>query len=92
MGEITAPWVKVLAENGYTGWAFSGYLETKNPETQNSDLINANPTNLETENVETANPENTKSGFPVLPFAIIGGVILVSSIAAIAVLAKRKKG
>ncbi len=24
---ITAPWVKVLSESGYTGWCFSGYLE-----------------------------------------------------------------
>ncbi len=23
---ITAPWVKVLSETGYTGWCFSGYL------------------------------------------------------------------
>ena len=132
IGGITAPWVKVLAENGFTGWAFSGYLETQNQEstnkepenvdsenlelenveTRNLDSINANPTNLERENVETQNPEaadqdlangnppnpepeNKKSGFPVLPFAVTGGVILVSGIAAIvvfAVLAKRRKG
>ena len=27
IGGITAPWVKVLSENGFTGWAFSGYIE-----------------------------------------------------------------
>ncbi len=26
---ITAPWVKVLSESGYTGWCFSGYLKAK---------------------------------------------------------------
>ena len=113
IGGITAPWVKVLAENGFTGWAFSGYLETLNLETQNQESTNKEPENVETQN-ETGeasllgdsaapnrhplnqgqNPEtvNQKSGFPVLPFAITGGVILVAGIAAIAVFAKRKKG
>jgi len=119
IGGITAPWVKVLSENGFTGWAFSGYLETlapeqENTETQNPDLTNPEQQNLETqnqeltnkepENVEAQNPdsisanptnperENPKSGFPVLPFAITGGAILVAGIVTIAVFAKRKKG
>ena len=97
IGGISAPWVKVLSENGFTGWTFSGYLETPNPETQNQESVNANPPNPELENVdtaslETANLENPKSGFPVLPFAIIGGIILVLGIAVAVVLAMRRKG
>ena len=122
IGGITAPWVKVQSENGFTGWAFSGYLEPLNPEqenteTQNPDLTNPEQQNLETQNPDSANPEpenvetqnldstnanptnpeaanseNTKSSFPVLTFAITGGVILVAGIVTIAVLAKRIKG
>jgi hypothetical protein len=103
IGGITAPWVKVLSENGFTGWAFSGYLEmlnqkqeseeTQNPEAADPDLANGNPPNPEQENVETQNPETPKqeSGFPVLPFVIAGSAILVSGIVAIAILAKRKR-
>jgi hypothetical protein len=114
IGGITAPWVKMLAENGFTGWAFSGYLETLAPEQENPDSVNVNTTNLERENVKTENPEtananppnpelenvetqnldseNPKSSFPVLTFAIIGGIILVSGVAVVAVLAKPRKG
>ena len=115
IGEITAPWVKVLSENGFTSWAFSGYLESLvpkvpvaekpvaenqdsiNQETQNLDSTNANPPNPEPENVAAQNPEaenseSPKSGSPVLPFAITGGVILVSGIVTTVVLAKRRKG
>ena len=95
---ITAPWVKVLSENGFTGWAFSGYLETLNPETANLKLENLDSENQERENVETQNldsenlnPENQKSSFPVLPLAIAGSVILVAGIVTTVVLAKRKK-
>ena len=28
IGELTAPWVRVLADNGLSGWVFSGFLET----------------------------------------------------------------
>ena len=90
IGEITAPWVKVLSENGFTGWAFSGYLETLNPDLTNRDF--AKQENVETQNQEAANPENPKSSFPVLQFAVTGGAVLVSGIAAIAVFAKRRKG
>ena len=103
IGGISAPWVKVLAENGFTGWAFSGYLETQSPETQNQestnqepenveaqnlDSENLKPENVETQNLDSANLENPKSGFPVLPFAITGGVILVAGIVTTAVMAK----
>jgi hypothetical protein len=40
------------------------------------------------EKPETENSENPKGGFPVLPFAVTSGVILVSGIV---VLAKRRK-
>ena len=66
---------------------------------QNREIANANPPNPERENVETQNldsanpePENKKSGFPVLPFAITGGAVLVAGIVTIAVFAKRRKG
>ena len=50
IGGITAPWVKVQSENGFTGWTFSGYLETLNPETQNLDSENQERENVETQN------------------------------------------
>jgi len=28
IGEVTAPWVRLLAVNGFTGWAFPGFLES----------------------------------------------------------------
>ena len=107
---ITAPWVKVLSENGFTGWAFSGYLEplapkvpvaekpvaenqdSINQETQNPEVANPEPENVETQNQDLANPESTKSGFPVLPFTVTGGAVLVVGIAVAVVLAKRRKG
>jgi len=72
-------------------------MELENVKAQNPDSINANLPNPERENVEAQNPdfanlENKKGNFPVLPFAITGGAILVSGIAIITVLAKRKKG
>ena len=65
--------------------------------TENRETANVNPPNLERENVETQNPdsakqENQDNGFPVLPFAITGGVILVAGIVTTVVLAKRRKG
>ena len=44
------------------------------------------------QNLDSANLENPKSGFPVLPFAIIVGIILVLGIAVAVVLAMRRKG
>ena len=71
IGGITAPWVKVLSENGFTGWAFTGYLEPlapeqENPETQNLDLVNPELENRETQNPESANqePENVEAQNP----------------------------
>ena len=89
IGGITAPWVKVLAENGFTGWAFSGYLETLNPETQNQESTNQETENPDSENL---NLENPKSSFSVLPFTVTGGAVLVAGIAVAVVLAKRRKG
>ena len=57
IGGISAPWVKVQSENGFTGWAFSGYLEPLAPEQENPDSVNVNPTNLETENPKPENVE-----------------------------------
>ena len=103
IGGISAPWVKVLSADGFTGWAFSGYLETLN-----LDAVNANPANLETANVEpetaNANPPNpeqenveTQNLEPKPPqkawrIGIVGSVILVSGIVTIVVLVKRRKG
>jgi len=72
-------------------------VEAQNPEAADPDLANGNPPNPEQENVEAQNPdlantENKKSGFPVLPFAITGGAILVAGTVTTVVLAKRKKG
>ena len=53
IGGITAPWVKVLSANGFTGWAFSGYLESLAPEQENPDSANQEPENVEAQNLDS---------------------------------------
>ena len=67
-------------------------MDSVNPEIENREAANLERENVETENPDLANTENKKSRFPVLTFAITGGVILVAGIVTIAVLAKRRKG
>jgi len=64
--------------------------ETQNPDLTNRDF--AKQESVKTQNLDSSKHENPKSGSPVLMLAIIGGAILVSGIATIAVLAKRRKG
>ena len=98
IGGITAPWMRVLSANSFSGWVFSGYLEglapevplaaasvPKNPETQSLDSTNAEPENKE---AETSSRENN---FPVLPLAISGSAAILLVCAVLVIVKKRKK-
>ncbi len=92
---ITAPWVKVLSESGYTGWCFSGYLEEI---PQNESVIIPVSTAIES-NENTENAENTEQetivvlkndvSTPIIPFAVGGGIVVIGL--GIVFLVKRKK-
>ncbi len=87
---ITAPWVKVLSESGYTGWCFSGYLEEIPKEEPVITPVSAaaleeieteEPVTIEsTENTENTEPETieiseSNTSMPIMPLVIGGGVV-----------------
>jgi len=76
---ITAPWVKVLAENGFTGWCFSGYLE------EIEQVVDSEIT-LENELSQTTKD----SQFPIW-LLIGGGLVLLAAVGVGVVALKRKK-
>jgi hypothetical protein len=83
VGNITAPWVKVLTYAGDTGWCFSGYLaELPKPET---------PTTAEVENTRQENtagqpPVNIP---PVVILAIVSGAVILAAAAVFLIRRKR---
>jgi hypothetical protein len=83
VGNITAPWVKVLTYAGDTGWCFSGYLaELPKPET---------PTTAEVENTRQENAAGQPpAGIPpVVIFTVVSGAVVLAAIVVILIRRKR---
>jgi len=69
IGEVTAPWVRLLAANGFTGWAFSSFLEST-----------AAPAEPEIRESPASVPQNDAASTPMplwLPLAIVGAAVVV---------------
>ncbi len=89
---ITAPWVKVLSESGYTGWCFSGYLEAIPKEEPVIVPVSTTPEPSEhTENIEPVRSDISKTNVfdTPIPVAVGGGIVLVA--VGIILVVKRKK-
>ena len=85
IGGITASWARVLTANGFTGWAFSGFLEPIAVEPEYPDPVVAEAPEEQVAPIAVATP----AGQPIPPLSAFVAV----AVAAIAVilLVKRKK-
>ncbi len=86
---ITAPWVKVLSNNGYTGWCFSGYLEPLTLPNETKPKTTPQITEPTIEPDKPLVPKNNKP-FP-LWWPLIAAVGVVIVVALLIVLRKKKK-
>jgi hypothetical protein len=87
---ITAPWVKVLSNTGYTGWCFSGYLEPVALPNENKMPDATEITEQTIEADKPIVPENKKP-FPLWWMLIgAGGVVIVASVLVVIALRRRK--
>ena len=89
IGEITATWVRVLSAGGFTGWSFSGFLES---------IVG------ETAAVESPVPEAPAVIVPQADFVVEGGgmllwtwfaiigVVIVAGGAVLVIVRRKKKG
>jgi len=69
IGDVTAPWVRLLAVNGFTGWAFSGFLEST-----------ASPAEPEIRESPAPVPQNDAASTPMPLWsllAIVGAAVVV---------------
>jgi len=90
IGGTTAPWVRLLAENGFTGWAFSGFLEPigtfEEPEIYEIPVI---VTDIPLDSPASVSQNNTAST-PWLLFAIIGTAVVVAGGAMLFVVRRKR--
>ncbi len=86
---ITAPWVKVLSESGYTGWCFSGYLEAIPKEESVIIPINETPEPTENDEPVRSGISDTNIFDMPIPLAVGGGIIVIA--VGIILVVKRKK-
>ena len=101
IGGTTAPWVRVLTANGFTGWVFSGFLEpiaaepeapypviAEAPEEQPAPIALAAPTGQPMPVAESNAIVN-----PMPPWALLAlvGVAAVAIVALTLIVAKRKR-
>ena len=77
IGEITAPWVRVLTANGFIGWCFSGFLEVVAV-----DVAAVESPMLEAPAVASPQADDIAgSGMPLwVWFVVIGGIVAVGGV------------
>ncbi len=91
--DITAPWVKVLSESGYTGWCFSGYLEEIPKEEPVIVPVSTTPEPSEhTENIEPVRSDISDTNIFDMPIPLaVGGGVIVIAVGIILVVRRKKK-
>jgi len=82
IGDITAPWIRILSADGFTGWVFSGFLETVAVES--AAVVEYQPA-VEVPAVFVPQADDSVEGStPVLStwvwFAVVGGVIAICAV------------
>jgi len=92
IGNITAPWVRVLSANGFTGWAFSGFLESTAPVVEpaaSENIITIFPSNFADQESPIAQSPAGTSPLPLWVLFVMGGAVALGGGAVF--LVKRKK-
>ena len=84
IGGVTAPWVRVLAANGYTGWSFAGFLEA----VQLTVPVQAE---LAMTVMPVVSEAPSANGPPVLWYIAGGGAVALLLVGVVVFLARRKR-
>ena len=96
IGGTTAPWVRVLTANGFTGWAFSGFLESTAAPAEPEIHEPPEPVAATPAEPPAPVPQNDAASTPMplwLLLAIVGAaVVVIGSAVLFAIRRKRVKG